>query len=214
MNSQRTTIAEGAATRKHTSCRNRVQEGDRTFVPFFFVAFVCFGLFSRAFAAESPVVNGDPIVQPNGVRSFRVQGEFRPTLEAARQSARRAAQDRLRQWLATQDPPITRTPSLDQIRVGMNVRDVQTQEEQISSSDKEFKVTLDLDITPNQVRDLRGRERLALGMWTLGGILGVLSVVALLFRLDEWTKGYLTWSLMVLGAGAIVALVLSWWWVQ
>src|SRR5208283_5186102 len=102
-----------------------------------------FALWSKAIAAGSPDGNGDPIVQPSGVRSFRVQGDFMPTLELARQSARRAAQDRLRAWLATQDPPITRAPSLDQIRVGMNVREFPPQEEQITSSDKEYKITLD-----------------------------------------------------------------------
>ncbi len=95
----------------------------------------------------------------------------------------------------------------------MNLRDVQTHEEQISN-DKMYKITLDVEITPGQVRNLYGRERIALGMWTLGGLMGILGVVALLFRLDEWTKGYLTWWLMIAGAGAVVALVLSWWWAK
>ena len=55
-----------------------------------------------------------------------------------------------------------------------------------------YKITLDVEIKPGRSAHLCGRERIALGMWSLGGLLGILGVVALLFHLDEWTKGYLT----------------------
>src|SRR6476660_4272223 len=72
---------------------------------------------------EVPTINGEPVLQKNGDNKFLVQGEFRPNLASARESALQAAQERIRDWLAKQNPPIRRVPSLDMIKREMNVHE-------------------------------------------------------------------------------------------
>jgi hypothetical protein len=167
--------------------------------------------------AAPVVVNGDPFTKSTGALLFRVQGEFRPSIESARESVLHAAQLRLRDWLAQQNPPIRRVPSLDQIYREMKRVEQPPQVEQILISEdnsqvKMYKITMDVEFLPKQIRDLRERDRISFGMRTFGGLLGILGVAALLFRLDEWTKGYLTGWLMAAAAGLIGLVAALWWW--
>ena len=163
--------------------------------------------------AETPVVNGEPLLQPDGTIRFRIQGEFRPSLESARESARQTAQERMRDWLGKQNPPIRRVPSLDNIR-RMVRQEYSPQQEMLNQKDTMYKITMDVDLHPKNVRDLRERDRVLTGIWTLGGLLALLGIAALLFRIDEWTKGYLTRWLIAAGVGAVIALLAGWWFVR
>src|SRR5262249_11611566 len=150
-------------------------------------------LFLTSFArAEAPAINGDPEVKPDGSSRFMVQGEFRSSVDAARDSALHAAQEQMRAWLAKQDPPVHRKPSLETIRREMNPLDHALASEPLEkSNDLMYKMTMEFEMRPQHVRDLREQERVVVGIGTFGGMLAILGVVALFFRIDEWTKGYL-----------------------
>jgi hypothetical protein len=157
-------------------------------------------------------VNGEPVREGNCWR-FRVQGEFRPSVDSARESALRTAQEHIRDWLAKQETPIHHVPSIETIRTRMSVNEIARQEEQIlNQSDRMYKMTVAVDLRPELMRELRERDRVGLGVWAFGGVVGILGLVVLLFRVDEWTKGYLTRLLMVGGVVVGVAAVVIWLW--
>jgi hypothetical protein len=165
--------------------------------------------------ADSPVVNDDPALQPDGSARFVVQGEFRPSIASARESALQVAQERMRDWLSKQNPPIRRVPSLEMIRREMVRHETTPQEEQIlNRKDKMYKITMEVELRPKHVHALRERERVVSGMWTLGVLLALLGVVSLLLRIDEWSKGYLTRWLIAAGIVAVLFLVAGWFFVH
>jgi hypothetical protein len=167
-------------------------------------------LASRSSASESPPASGEPEVREDGSVRFRAQGEFRSNQHAARENALHAVQDQMRAWLAKQEPPIRRAPSLDVINREMIHQQEPVQEETVGK-DRMYKITIVVDLTPAHVRDLRERDRAFSGLWTLGAVLAILCVVSLAFRIDEWTKGYLTRWLVVGGVALTTGLVGLWW---
>jgi hypothetical protein len=180
------------------------------------VCFVVALLAASGAGAESPIVKGEPAVQPNGAVRFLVQGKFLPSVEQARESALRTAQDRLRDWLSLQSPPIRTVPTIETIlREKMILHEFPPQEEQIlDQQDRVYKMTMEIELQPSQVRDLRQRDRLTAALGALGVLLALLGVVVLFFRLDEWTKGYLTRWLMVGGVMLSAAILAVWWCVK
>ena len=165
--------------------------------------------------AETPPVNGDPVIQADGSTRFTIQGEFRPSLISARESALQIARERMLDWLAKQNPPIRRVPSLDTIRREMIRHEEPPQQEQIlNRSDSMYKITMEVDLQPKHIRALRERDRIVTGLWTLGGLLALLGIAALLLRIDEWSKGYLTRSLIASGAAAVIVLAVAWWFIR
>jgi hypothetical protein len=156
--------------------------------------------------AQSRTPAGDPEIQENGAVRFSVQGKFRGNVNAARDSAVEAAQERLRSWLAEQAPPIRHVPSLDTIRREM-IRQQETPEKEQVDNETQYRVTLSVEMQPSHIRALRARDRTGSGIWMLGGVLAILGVVALFFRVDEWTKGYLTRWLIAGGIAVIAGLI-------
>lgn len=159
--------------------------------------------------AELPEPNGEPVLREDGSVRFRAQGEFRSSPQAARDSALQAVQEQMRAWLAKQDPPVRRAPTLDAI--GRTVRQQEPMQEESVAGGRMYKATLVVDLTPAHVRDLRERDRAYSGVWTLGGVLAILGVVALFFRIDEWTKGFLTRWLIAAAVALSAGLVGLWW---
>lgn len=173
--------------------------------------FVAFCIKSNTAEAQTESGRDDLAHQSDGTVRFVVQGEFRTSIASARESALQAAQERMREWLGKQNPPIRRAPSLESIDREMIKKEHSPQEEQIlDRKDKMYKVTLEVDLKPKDVRSLRERDRVVSGLWTLGGLLAIIGVIALLFRLEEWTKGYLTRWLIAAGIAAILLLVGGW----
>ena len=170
------------------------------------VVFACAG----AACADPAQAEGEPTLRDDGAIRFRAEGEFRSSQNAARESALHSAQDQMRAWLARQDPPIRRAPSLDLINREM-VRLQETPQEETIGRDKMYKMTLVVELTPSHMRDLRERDRAFSGLWALGAVLAILGVVVLVFRIDEWTKGYLTRWLVAGGCALIVLFAGVWW---
>ncbi|MCE9530955.1 MAG: hypothetical protein K8T89_07510 [Planctomycetes bacterium] len=178
----------------------------------YFLLMILFSLAAKA-RAENPAINGEPLIRPNGSIVFLVQGEFRPSVDSARDSALHTAQEKMRDWLSRQDPAIRRAPSMETIRREMKPHEFTLQEEQIlNQQDRMYRMMIEVEMQPKHVRALRESERVTLGLWTLGGILGILAVIAALFFVDEWTKGYLTRWLIAGGLMLFIGLAVLWWW--
>lgn len=159
-------------------------------------------------SADQPI-NGEPVTRSDGQVCFLVQGEFRPSIEAARESAYRTAQERLRDWLARQSPPVRQVPSIETIRKEMNAREYSPQEEQIlNQSDRMYKITMEVTLSPKMVRELRERERVALGVWVLGLLTGMLAILATCRWIDRWTQQHWTRWLIVTAVLLSTAMVI------
>lgn len=72
-------------------------------------------------------------------------------------------------------------------------------------------VSYDVEITAEQVRELRAQERAGAGLRVMGMLVAVAVAGFLFLRADEWTKGYLTsWlaiAAVVLAGGAAAVLI-------
>ena len=136
----------------------------------------------------------------------------------ADEDALRQAQDRVEQLLRELDPPVTIRPSLEVVRSEYVRRETRTvrqpgpQERELlrsmAYSEERVYVEYDIQLTAEQVRELRTQDRVGDALRAVG-VLSALALAAFLFlRLDEWTKGYLTSRLAVaavLLGGAIAA---------
>lgn len=150
-----------------------------------------------------------PAIRLTGLKS----GSPQTTKESALNDALLVAQARLVERFARLDPPLNATPSLELIREHYLIQD-KVAEVRPTSTDREawqkagldpdrFWVTVDVEVSENQVRQLRGDHRLAsqaplflLPLILSGGLYGFL-------RLDAWTKGHLTGWLLT-GVGGLV----------
>ena len=72
-------------------------------------------------------------------------------------------------------------------------------------------VTLDAEVTPSQVRELRSHGRVWLAVRGVGMVLACLAAAAAFFRLDALTRGYLSWGLGLGLAGAAAGAVAGLW---
>jgi hypothetical protein len=152
--------------------------------------------------------------------TFTVPGGWEKSKELARDSAIRAAVDKLHEYLMQQDPPVTHKPTTKFILDNklMIEQLEKTDEEYVPSSDatseKMYRMTIALKVDPEHVRELRSRDRSPEVLWILAGLGGLAAVVAGFFRVDSWTKGYLT-SWLALGTiGAASLLAGLWWWAK
>jgi hypothetical protein len=139
--------------------------------------------------------------------SESVEGEWSSSLDDARVSALKAAQHRLQLVLPELKPATNRVPSLEMIREEMVAGEYSKAESfPAPINETMYKITLDLKVGPKQLKELRREERVAWAAWLMGGISIVLGLVSVGFRLDEWTRGYLTrW--LIIGTVAIIVLV-------
>jgi hypothetical protein len=165
-------------------------------------------------AEEPPQLTEEPqVLDEDGIIKFHVAGRFRASPAAAKEDALQAAQQQMRWWLARQESPIRHVPTIDTIR-----RKLITQEElpieQIDNGQKTYKITISVFLNQNIIRELRATDRVVTSTWWLGTAMGILALVAIVFRLDEWTKGYLTRWLVVGAAGIGLAVGLFLWWVK
>ena len=162
--------------------------------------------------------------RPSGPALIREQvasGIPYPTEAEAEQDALRQAADRIAQKLGELDPPILFWPSPsvvknEYVRKDSRVVRPPTDEErellkEHGYGDRVY-VEYTVELTAEQVRGLRTHNRVGFALRVLGIFTAVALAGLMFFRIDDWTKGYLTSWLMVvavaLGGGAVVALVL------
>lgn len=158
--------------------------------------------------------------------TFTVAGGFESTKEKAKESAIRAAAEKLHDYLQQQDPPVNRMPTTELVQKMLvrhpepsswdaSVGKVTEQPIEVAGkTETMYQVEVAVKVRPEHVRALRSRDRSSEALWVLAGLGGLAAVVAGFFRIDAWTKGYLT-SWLVLGAvGAASLLAGLWWWAR
>ncbi|HUR54395.1 MAG TPA: hypothetical protein VMZ71_09700 [Gemmataceae bacterium] len=131
------------------------------------------------------------------------------------------AQERVEQRLRELRPPITVRPSLDVVRreyVRRDTRTIRQPDEQeklllvnTGYSGERVYVEYEIQITADQVRELRSQERVSAGVRVTGMLVAVALAGFLFLRADEWTKGYLTrwlaFAAVLLAGGVAAALI-------
>jgi hypothetical protein len=174
---------------------------------------------SRAEPPTRPTALGarNPVV----IRERVVSDIPYPTEAEAEERVLKDAQDRIEKRLSELDPPVLHRPALSVVKNEYVRRDSRvvrppTEEEKAAiekagyAADRVY-VEYTVELTADQVRELRTRDRVADGMRGLGVITAVALAGFLFLRLDEWTKGYLTsWLALgaaALGGGVVAALV-------
>lgn len=151
--------------------------------------------------------------------TFTATGGFESTKEKARESAIRTAVELLHKHMLEQDPQVHRMPKTEMVqRMLLNDQEKVIEEPDIDKTTGEskpmYRVTVAVRVEPEHVRELRSLERSSEALWVLAGLGGVAGVLAMFFRIDAWTKGYLTsWLVLgTVGAGALLAGL--WWWAK
>ncbi len=145
-----------------------------------------------------------------------------PAETDADEDALTVAADTVQRRLAELDPPVAYRPTTTEVKNEFVRRDTRTvhgpdaneraELEQNKIDPNRVYVEYDVEVSADQVRDLRTRERVIDGTRFLG-LLAATAVAGFLFlRLDEWTGGYLTrWlaiGALALACGAAVGLYL------
>jgi len=128
--------------------------------------------------------------------------------------------DKLHEYLMRQDPPVTQKPTTKFVRKLLinQLETVQETDDPILSGsgkpEKMYQATIALKVDPEHVRELRAQDRSSEALWILAGLGGLAAVVAGFFRIDAWTKGYLTSWLALGTVGAASLLAGLWWWAK
>jgi hypothetical protein len=182
--------------------------------------------------AESQVAKGRPAPKlaprpgsPVVIDERVVSSVPYPTEAEAKKDALALACEVVERRLAALDPPVRYRPSVAEVEAEFLPKDSHTvrppnEKEQklldesgvVKPGEKRVYVEFDVEVTADQIRELRSQERVSAGLRLLGGVLAVALVGFLFLRADEWTKGYLTSWLAVgavaLAGGAAAALIL------
>jgi hypothetical protein len=170
---------------------------------------------------EPPAPKSPPRPGSSAVIRERVASAIPYATEAeAEEDALTEACNLVEQKLAALDPPVRHKPSIGEVRTEFVRKDSRT----IRKLDEEDRaayagvglanpifVEFDVEVTADQVRELRAQERVSAGLRVLGLLTAVALAGFLFLRADEWTKGYLTHWLalgaVALAGGAAAALI-------
>lgn len=135
-----------------------------------------------------------------------------PTEAEAELDALAVACEAIERKLAALDPPVRHRPTPNEVRTEFVRKDSRTarppdaeEEKALAQYDvtgKQVYVEFDVEVTAEQVRELRTQERVGGGVRLLGVLTAVALAGFLFLRADEWTRGYLT-SWLALGAVAL-----------
>lgn len=174
--------------------------------------------------AAKPVKNAKPAkpVEPPKIEepTLVVSGGFFATKEKAKESAIGSAVGKVHEYLLDQQPQVHRYPTEEMIRKMIIThkdaseadRDIgKVTEDLLKTGDTMYQVEIAIKVRPEHVRSLRSDERSKEALWILAGLGGLAAVFAIFFKIDSWTKGYLT-SWLVLGTVGAAALVGGMWW--
>jgi hypothetical protein len=132
-----------------------------------------------------------------------------PTESEADEDAIAQACDVVSRKLSELDPPIDYHPSPGEVRTDFLRKESRAVHEPDAAEKARLKdagidgklvyVEYDVEVTADQVRELRSQDRVSAGLRVLGGLFALVVAGFLFLRADEWTKGYLT-SWLALGA--------------
>lgn len=130
----------------------------------------------------------------------------------AEEDALEQAREVVEKKLADLDPPVRHKVSVNEVRNeflrkdSRTVRPPDAEEErtlnQYGVTGNLVYVEYDVEVTADQVRELRTQERVGVALRFLGMLTAVALAGFLFLRADEWTRGYLT-SWLALGAVAL-----------
>jgi hypothetical protein len=121
-----------------------------------------------------------------------VEGEFRSTVEKAQRDALETASHELEKKLESMNPTIE--VHLTPMEASKYVVDKIPESRHFSAPIDEtlHRMTLELELKPEQVRELRQEGRLHWAGWVGALLAGFFMLVAMVLKTDEWTGGYLT----------------------
>jgi hypothetical protein len=160
-----------------------------------------------------PVPKTPPRPGPPAVVRERVVSMVPYATEAeAEEDALVQARELVEQKLAALDPPVRHKPSVSEVKAEFIRKDSRTVRPPDAEEKEAFArygmsgnlvyVEYDVEVTADQVRELRSQERVSAGLRVLGVVMVVALAGFLFLRADEWTKGYLT-SWLALGAATL-----------
>jgi hypothetical protein len=160
---------------------------------------------------QAPAAENAPKTLP-----WKVTGYGRK-IEEAEQDALEKAHKEVLDYLAGLNPPVEWRPSLDYVN-----RNLVRQREEEGPEQREIgpvsKMTLTVDVG-SHLQDIlkhdrhhRMEVRQLLMAKVLGGLVVLLAVVALYFRLEEYTKGYYTTWLRLTALGLLALTGAGVWW--
>ena len=134
------------------------------------------------------------------------------TRDRALADALAVARDRLLLEFREMDPPVRAIPTTDDIRANYlrpeSVTEVHPSKEvqdawRASNLDaNRVWVEIDVEVTEDQLRELRSGYRLGWAGWGTAAVLIVVAALHGFLRIDAWTKGYLTTALALAAAAA------------
>jgi hypothetical protein len=131
-----------------------------------------------------------------------------PTEADADADALQQARFRVAERLNALDPPVRAVPSAEHVRRHfLRERTVRPLDPKARELLTEFPVgasgvyvDYEVEVTAEQVRELRSQDRLSTSLRVLAMIVGAAFAGFLFLRVDDWTKGYLTSWLAVAAA--------------
>jgi hypothetical protein len=147
---------------------------------------------------------------------WKVTG-YGKTIQDAEQDALEKAHKEVVDYLSTLNPPVEWQPSVDYVNRNL-VKQREEEGPEQRAIGPVYKMTLTVDVGSRQEdilkqdRHHRMEMRQLLLAKVLGGLVVVLAVVALYFRLEEYTKGYYTTWLRLIGLGLIALTGAGVWW--
>jgi hypothetical protein len=165
-----------------------------------------------------PARPGSPVVLSETVASTLPY----PTEEEAEDDALEQACAAVERKLGELDPPIRHKPSVGEAKVEFVRADSRALRHPDANEKAAFQhagvtaelvyVEYDVEVTADQVRELRSRQRLMPALRAFGGLLAVALAAFLFLRVDQWTGGalrvWLALAAVALAAGGVAAAVL------
>lgn len=176
-------------------------------------------------APEAPVAKSAPTPKspqrPGTLFRERVVSTIPYATEAeAEEDALTLARETVERKLAALDPPVRYKPTAGEVAefVRKDSRTVRPPTAEEKETFDRYGVTgnlvyveYDVEVTADQVRELRAQERVSAGVRVLGMLVAVALAGFLFLRADEWTKGYLTrwlaFAAVLLAGGVAAALI-------
>ena len=151
----------------------------------------------------------------------RVVSAVAATESEAETDALAQACDLVARKLGELDPPVRYKPSAAEVKAEFLRKDSRTARPPDAEQRELFAgagitgnlvyVEYDVEVTADQVRELRSQERAGAALRVLGMLVAIALAGFLFLRADEWTKGYLTsWlaiAAVVLAGGAAAAFI-------